>query len=197
MGPDRPWPAPTARAARGRLAARRGDKVRDGGMNWLKFLRPVFGRAWRHTLGVNVAGGRCIFAIAVAARSPVCSRRDVTPHHLQFRSAGGGDEDDNMASLCTCCHLFSAHGGKIRAQSRFFWELLPGSGVEPSTATGRAQGAGRAGPVFPRSRFVLVRSGACEDARMFRVWYSATAGRASARSCGASGDGTSAHRART
>lgn len=47
--------------------------------------------------------------------SPVCSRRDVTPHHLQFRSAGGSDEDDNMASLCTWCHLFGVHGGRIRA----------------------------------------------------------------------------------
>jgi len=32
--------------------------------------------------------------------SPVCSRRDVTPHHLVFRSRGGDDSPDNVASLC-------------------------------------------------------------------------------------------------
>ncbi|MEO8184079.1 MAG: hypothetical protein ABI895_35110 [Deltaproteobacteria bacterium] len=58
--------------------------------------------------------------------SPVCSRRDVTPHHLRFRSAGGSDEDDNMASLCTWCHLFGVHGGRLRATGsagNIRWEL--------------------------------------------------------------------------
>jgi hypothetical protein len=35
--------------------------------------------------------------------SPVCSRRDVTPHHLVFRSHGGDDSPDNIASLCVWC----------------------------------------------------------------------------------------------
>src|ERR1044072_5560179 len=41
---------------------------------------------------------------AFRCSSPVCTRRDVTPHHLVFRSRGGGDEDENVASLCVWCH---------------------------------------------------------------------------------------------
>jgi hypothetical protein len=48
--------------------------------------------------------------------SPVCSRRDVTPHHLVFRSRGGGDEDENVASLCSWCHLHGVHEGRIAAE---------------------------------------------------------------------------------
>lgn len=61
-------------------------------------------------------------------RSPVCSRRDVTPHHLRFRSRGGGDEPDNLATVCSWCHLFGIHGGRIRAEGtarRIRWELGP------------------------------------------------------------------------
>src|SRR5690349_3324276 len=48
-------------------------------------------------------------------QSPCCSRRDVTPHHLRFRSHGGDDSDENLTSLCTWCHLEGIHGGHISA----------------------------------------------------------------------------------
>jgi hypothetical protein len=48
-------------------------------------------------------------------QSPCCGRRDVTPHHLRFRSYGGDDSDDNVTSLCTWCHLEGIHGGQISA----------------------------------------------------------------------------------
>ena len=48
--------------------------------------------------------------------SPLCSRRDVTPHHLRFQSHGGGHEDENVAALCSWCHLEGIHGGRIKAQ---------------------------------------------------------------------------------
>jgi 5-methylcytosine-specific restriction endonuclease McrA len=50
----------------------------------------------------------------------------VTPHHLVFRSKGGGDELENLVSLCTWCHLFGVHAGLIRAEppaSNVRWEL--------------------------------------------------------------------------
>ena len=47
--------------------------------------------------------------------SPVCDRHDVTPHHLKFRSRGGGDEATNLTSLCVWCHLEGVHGGRLRA----------------------------------------------------------------------------------
>ena len=48
-------------------------------------------------------------------QSPCCTRRDVTPHHLRFRSHGGDDSDENVTSLCTWCHLEGIHGGQISA----------------------------------------------------------------------------------
>jgi hypothetical protein len=48
--------------------------------------------------------------------SPVCSRRDVTPHHLRFRSRGGGDEDANVSALCYRCHVDGVHVGRLRAE---------------------------------------------------------------------------------
>jgi 5-methylcytosine-specific restriction endonuclease McrA len=58
--------------------------------------------------------------------SPVCRRRDVTPHHLVFRSRGGGDEDENVASLCVWCHLHGVHEGRNAAEppaSRIRWRI--------------------------------------------------------------------------
>ncbi|MEO8185511.1 MAG: hypothetical protein ABI895_42430, partial [Deltaproteobacteria bacterium] len=96
------------------------------GMSWVKFLCLAFWQAWSHMLGLNVAWGQVYLRDRCRCSSPVCSRRDVTPHHLRFRSAGGSDADDNMASLCTWCHLFGVHGGRIRATGsagNILWEL--------------------------------------------------------------------------
>jgi hypothetical protein len=96
------------------------------GMSWVKFLCLAFWKAWTHLVGVNVAWGQVYLRDLCRCSSPVCNRRDVTPHHLQFRSLGGGDEHENMASLCTWCHLFGVHGGRIRATGRagqIRWEL--------------------------------------------------------------------------
>jgi len=96
------------------------------GMSWVKFLCLAFWQAWCHLVGVNVAWGQVYLRDRCRCSSPVCSRRDVTPHHLQFRSAGGSDADENMASLCTWCHLFGVHGGRIRATGSagsILWEL--------------------------------------------------------------------------
>ena len=45
--------------------------------------------------------------------SPVCSNRDLTPHHLVFRGRGGGDEDSNLLGLCVVCHLELVHQGRL------------------------------------------------------------------------------------
>jgi hypothetical protein len=98
------------------------------GMSWVRFLCLTFWRAWQHAVGVNAAYGRVYVRDRCRCSSPVCHRRDVTPHHLVFRSAGGSDDDENVASLCTWCHLFGIHGGRIRATgtaSHIFWEIGP------------------------------------------------------------------------
>jgi hypothetical protein len=95
-------------------------------MGWVKFLCLTSWKAWSHMVGLDVAWGQVYLRDRCRCSSPVCSRRDVTPHHSPFRSAGGGDEDDNMASLCTWCHLFGVHGWRIRATGsagQIRWEL--------------------------------------------------------------------------
>lgn len=38
-------------------------------------------------------------------RNPFCgSMRNLTPHHLKKRSQLGGDEPENVITLCTVCH---------------------------------------------------------------------------------------------
>jgi hypothetical protein len=96
------------------------------GMSWLRFLCLSLWSAWRHLLGTSVAYGQIYIRDRFRCSSPVCSRRDVTPHHLQFRSAGGSDEPENTTSVCTWCHLCGVHGGRIRAlgtAERIRWEL--------------------------------------------------------------------------
>jgi hypothetical protein len=96
------------------------------GTSWLRFLCLSIWNAWRHVLGTSVAYGHIYIRDRYRCSSPVCNRRDVTPHHLQFRSAGGSDEDENVAAVCTWCHLFGVHGGRIRAAGtaeRIHWEL--------------------------------------------------------------------------
>jgi hypothetical protein len=98
------------------------------GMSWLRFLCLSLWSAWRHLLGASVAYGGIYLRDGYRCRSPVCSRRDVTPHHLRFRSQGGGDEPANVAAVCSWCHLFGIHGGCIRARGtadHIRWELGP------------------------------------------------------------------------
>jgi hypothetical protein len=78
------------------------------GTSWLAFLCHSIWNAWRHLLGMNVAYAQVYVRDRYRCSSPVCNRRDVTPHHLQFRSAGGSDDDDNVAAcapgaICSAC----------------------------------------------------------------------------------------------
>lgn len=45
--------------------------------------------------------------------SPVCESRNVTPHHVTFRSRGGGEERGNLVAVCEICHLKLIHGGRL------------------------------------------------------------------------------------
>jgi hypothetical protein len=47
-------------------------------------------------------------------QNPRCTSRHVTPHHIIFRSAGGGEDRSNLVSLCTICHLELVHGKTAR-----------------------------------------------------------------------------------
>jgi hypothetical protein len=100
------------------------------GVSWVRFLCVSVWQAWRHLLGTDVAYGHIYIRDRFRCTSPVCNRRDVTPHHIEFRSAGGSDNADNLTSACTWCHLHGIHGGRIRAvgsSGQIHWELGPRS----------------------------------------------------------------------
>jgi hypothetical protein len=95
-------------------------------MSWLRFLCLSLWHAWRHLLGTEVAYAQIYIRDRYRCTSPVCNRRDVTPHHLRFRSAGGSDHVYNITSVCTWCHLCGVHGGRIRARGTarlIHWEF--------------------------------------------------------------------------
>jgi len=47
---------------------------------------------------------------------PGCSRAAAHAHHVQFRSLGGGDEPENLVSLCAAHHLHGVHRGWVRVR---------------------------------------------------------------------------------
>jgi hypothetical protein len=97
-----------------------------GEPSMMRFLCATFHVVWGHAIDPKVKYGHIYARDGFVCRSPLCSRRDVTPHHLWFRSAGGGEEDENLASLCLWCHLHGIHEGRIKAQppaSDIRWEL--------------------------------------------------------------------------
>jgi hypothetical protein len=58
---------------------------------------------------------------------PGCSRAAVHAHHVRYRSRGGGDEAENLVSLCAAHHLHGVHRGFVRvrgvAPGGLEWEL--------------------------------------------------------------------------
>jgi hypothetical protein len=95
--------------------------------SFLRFLCENFCRIWLPSLRREPCEYFELYRRdAFRCMSPVCSRRDVTPHHLRFRAHGGGDEDENVATLCVWCHLHGVHEGRIAAEppaSNVRWKI--------------------------------------------------------------------------
>jgi hypothetical protein len=117
-----------------RVFVRVSTRLCRGPASFLRFLSENFCRIWLPVLRnerLTEAGEEPeYFGVYRRDRfrctSPVCTRRDVTPHHLVYRSRGGGDEAENVASLCVWCHLHGVHEGRIAAQapaSRIRWQI--------------------------------------------------------------------------
>jgi hypothetical protein len=90
----------------------RGSALRD--TSFLRFACELFSDTWRPR-AAEVAYAHIYERDRHRCQSPGCGRRDVTPHHLRFRSHGGDDNDENLASLCTWCHLEGIHQGQMSA----------------------------------------------------------------------------------
>ncbi|MFW6197973.1 MAG: HNH endonuclease [Myxococcota bacterium] len=86
---------------------------------FVAFFCRCFWRAWGHIFDDEPVEYEEIYQRErYQCASPTCERRDMTPHHLVFRSQGGGDEPDNVVGLCSCCHLQLIHTeGSVKAEA--------------------------------------------------------------------------------
>jgi hypothetical protein len=93
------------------------ERRRIRGVGFARFLCLELWRAWGPGLGEPRVAYRNIYERdRFRCLSPVCSRRDVTPHHLTFRSHGGDDSEENLATACAWCHLQGIHDGRLAAK---------------------------------------------------------------------------------
>lgn len=114
----------TARFFRGLEAALGRHLPRS--VSFTELLCVLFWDAWKHLCQRDEAYARIYARDRYTCSSPVCSRHDVTPHHVRFRALGGGDEDANVTALCTWCHLEGVHGGRIEVTGQvgaLTWQL--------------------------------------------------------------------------
>jgi hypothetical protein len=95
-------------------------------LSFARFLCNTFLDEWKH-LTQHKRKYEPIYARDLhTCKNPYCTRRDVTPHHIVFRSQGGSDEPENVIALCVWCHLEGVHGGRLRVTgtaSDLKWEL--------------------------------------------------------------------------
>ncbi|TNF24120.1 MAG: HNH endonuclease [Deltaproteobacteria bacterium] len=84
--------------------------------DFLDFLIRTFWHVWLRRDPDRVAYQDVYERERHRCASPVCDNRDLTPHHLRFRSRGGGDERSNLVGLCVTCHIELLHQGRLRAE---------------------------------------------------------------------------------
>ncbi len=86
---------------------------REDGTSFLMFLCQTIWDTWGPTLETTVKYGEIYERDRFECGNPTCTRTDLTPHHIVFRSQGGDDRAENLVSLCVWCHLEGVHGRKI------------------------------------------------------------------------------------
>jgi len=98
------------------------------GRSFVGFLVSAAMRSWTAALPTMVAYGDVYVRDRWRCASPVCSSRNMTPHHVRFKSHGGGEERSNLISVCAACHLALVHQGHLQvggaAPDGLVWEAL-------------------------------------------------------------------------
>ena len=61
-------------------------------------------------------------------QAPGCfSRRNLQAHHIQFRSHGGSDDQENLVTICWSCHLHGIHERRLKVTGKapdgLTWEV--------------------------------------------------------------------------
>ncbi len=93
------------------------------GESFVAFLVGAVTRAWAGTANARVAYQDVYARDRWRCASPVCRSGNLTPHHVVFRSHGGGEERENLISLCERCHLDLVHLGRLEVKGRAGLEL--------------------------------------------------------------------------
>lgn len=88
----------------------------DAGESFVAFLVRAATKSWRGSVDGAIAYADVYQRDRWRCASPVCRSRNVTPHHVVFRSQGGGEAMGNLLSLCTKCHLELVHMGHLQVE---------------------------------------------------------------------------------
>jgi len=88
--------------------------VAEGDESFVAFLVRAVTKSWAGAMGGAVAYAQVYQRDRWRCASPICRSRNVTPHHIVFRSHGGGEAMGNLVSVCTKCHLELVHLGKMQ-----------------------------------------------------------------------------------
>ncbi len=81
----------------------------DAGETFVAFLVRAVAASWGGAVDGGVAYSTIYERDRWRCASPICRSRNVTPHHVVFRSHGGGEQPGNLVSLCEACHLDLVH----------------------------------------------------------------------------------------
>ena len=92
------------------------ESWRTDGVPFLSFLVRCLWETWGQSFEPKGAYADVYARDRNQCVSPVCFRRDATPHHIVKRSQGGSDGRSNVVTLCTECHLNGVHAGTIRCE---------------------------------------------------------------------------------
>jgi hypothetical protein len=109
-----------------RLVEREARRWLPPDVSFMEFACLVLWAGWCHMLDRKVAYAHIYARDRHRCSCPVCTQRNVTPHHVRFRSRGGDDTDENVTSACDRCHLGLIHSGLITVEgpaSRLSWTI--------------------------------------------------------------------------
>jgi hypothetical protein len=98
-------------------------------VSFTRFLCMSFWATWAQHLGKSDKWELIYRRERYRCSCPVCLRRDVTLHHVRYRSRGGSDEAENLTTPCAFCHLEGEHGGRL--------QILPPA-MNPTWVLGRS-----------------------------------------------------------